>query len=60
MSAAAVRRAPRRVVIVGAGMAAAAGLLGAVGLRNPRRKTCAARCPGGQLVGAPEEVALEA
>jgi EmrB/QacA subfamily drug resistance transporter len=41
--------------VIGAGMLAFAGLLGGVLLRNPRRPTAAARCPGGQLVGAPEE-----
>jgi EmrB/QacA subfamily drug resistance transporter len=41
--------------IIGGCMLTAAGLLGAVGLRNPRRRTAARRCPGGQLVGAPEE-----
>jgi EmrB/QacA subfamily drug resistance transporter len=43
--------------LIGAGMLAAAGLLGAALLRNPRRPTAAGRCPGGQLVGAPEETA---
>jgi EmrB/QacA subfamily drug resistance transporter len=41
--------------MLGAGMLAFAGLLGGLLLRNPRRPTCAAQCPGGQLVGAPEE-----
>jgi hypothetical protein len=41
--------------VIGGLMLAAAGLLGGVLLRNPRRDMCAARCPGGQLVGAPEE-----
>jgi hypothetical protein len=36
-------------------MLALAGLLGGLLLRNCRRPTAAARCPGGQLVGAPEE-----
>ncbi len=46
--------------LIGAGMLLAAGLLGGVLLRNPRRPTAAGRCPGGQLTGAPEEVALPA
>jgi EmrB/QacA subfamily drug resistance transporter len=45
--------------LIGAGMLTAAGLLGGLLLRNPRRRTTAEHCPGGQLVGAPEEVALE-
>jgi EmrB/QacA subfamily drug resistance transporter len=41
--------------IIGGLMLTAAGLLGGVLLRNPRRPTAAACCGGGQLVGAPEE-----
>jgi hypothetical protein len=41
--------------MIGAVMLAAAGLLGGLLLRNCRRPTEAARCPGGQLAGAPEE-----
>jgi EmrB/QacA subfamily drug resistance transporter len=41
--------------LIGAVMLAAAGLLGGLLLRNCRRPTEAAHCPGGQLVGAPEE-----
>jgi EmrB/QacA subfamily drug resistance transporter len=41
--------------LIGAVMVAAAGLLGGLLLRNCRRPTEAAHCPGGQLVGAPEE-----
>ena len=41
--------------LIGAGMLTAAGLLGGALLRNPRRPTAAGRCPGGQLVGAPED-----
>jgi EmrB/QacA subfamily drug resistance transporter len=41
--------------IIGAAMLAFAGLLGGLLLRNPRRPTAARCCPGGQLVGAPEE-----
>jgi EmrB/QacA subfamily drug resistance transporter len=43
-------------VVIGAVMLAAAGTLGAVFLRNPRRRTAAECCPGGAVVGASEEV----
>jgi EmrB/QacA subfamily drug resistance transporter len=38
------------VVLVGLG-----GVLGMVGIRNPRRTVAAEGCPGGQFVGVPEE-----
>ena len=38
-------------------LVALGGLLGLVGIVNPRRAVSAAGCAGGQLVGAPEEVA---
>jgi EmrB/QacA subfamily drug resistance transporter len=41
--------------IIGAVMLGSAGLLGGLLLRNPRRATAARCCPGGQIVGAPEE-----
>jgi predicted MFS family arabinose efflux permease len=41
--------------MIGAVMLAGAGALGGLMLRNPRRQTAAKCCPGGQLVGAPEE-----
>jgi hypothetical protein len=44
---------------VGVGIATAlvalGGILGLVGIRNPRREVSAADCPGGQLVGHPRE-----
>jgi EmrB/QacA subfamily drug resistance transporter len=45
--------------IIGAAMLAFAGLLGGLLLRNCHRPTAAERCPGGQLVGAPEEAAAQ-
>jgi EmrB/QacA subfamily drug resistance transporter len=41
--------------IIGAVMLTSAGVLGGLLLRNPRRPTAARCCPGGQIVGAPEE-----
>jgi len=35
-------------------LVAAGGVVGLVGIEDPKRKVEAARCPGGQLVGAPE------
>jgi EmrB/QacA subfamily drug resistance transporter len=43
--------------LIGAGLLTVAGLLGATLLRNPRRRTDAGHCPGGAVVGAPEELA---
>jgi hypothetical protein len=44
-------------VTIAAGLLALAGLLGAVFLRNPRRREAAAGCAGGQLAGAPRAAA---
>jgi EmrB/QacA subfamily drug resistance transporter len=43
-----------RVVVICAVLVAAGGVVGALGIANPRRVVEAKRCPGGQLVGAPE------
>ena len=43
-------------VLICAGLVAAGGILGAIGVSNPRR-TEASRCAGGQLVGMPEPAA---
>ena len=37
-----------------AALVAAAGVIGVIGIVNPRRAVEARRCPGGQLVGAPQ------
>jgi hypothetical protein len=46
---------------VGIGVASAlvviGGLIGAVGIQNPRRVVRAQQCPGGQLAGAPLDAA---
>ena len=48
---------------VGVGIATAlvalGGILGLVGIRNPRRRVAAADCPGGQLAGQPREAARQ-
>jgi EmrB/QacA subfamily drug resistance transporter len=49
---------------VGVGIAAvlvaSGGVLGLIGIVNPRRYVCAAECAGGQLAGAPREAARPA
>ena len=42
---------------IAAGLVALGGVLGLVGIRNPRRAVPCAGCPGGQLTGAPLEAA---
>jgi EmrB/QacA subfamily drug resistance transporter len=43
-----------RVVVICAALVATGGVVGALGIVNPRRVVEAKRCAGGQLVGAPE------
>jgi EmrB/QacA subfamily drug resistance transporter len=43
-----------QVVAICAALVAAGGAVGALGIVNPRRAVAAERCPGGQLVGAPQ------
>jgi EmrB/QacA subfamily drug resistance transporter len=43
-----------QAVLIGAALVAAGGVAGIVGIVNPRRTVAAERCPGGQLVGAPQ------
>jgi EmrB/QacA subfamily drug resistance transporter len=40
-------------VLICAGLVAAGGIAGAIGITNPRRTVEAERCPGGQLVAVP-------
>jgi EmrB/QacA subfamily drug resistance transporter len=47
-------RAFHEVLVICAALVAAAGVIGAIGIANPQRVVEAARCPGGQLVGAPQ------
>ena len=42
---------------ISAALVALGGVLGLAGIRNPRRRVRAEGCPGGQLSGAPREVA---
>jgi len=42
---------------IAAVLVATGGVLGLVGIANPRRYVCAADCAGGQLAGAPREAA---
>ena len=43
-----------QVVVICSVLLAAGGLIGALGIVNPRRTVEARRCPGGQLVAVPE------
>ena len=42
------------VLLICAVLVAAGGVVGAIGITNPRRTVPAERCAGGQLVGAPK------
>ena len=42
-----------QVVLICGALVAAGGVVGAIGITNPRGAVDAERCPGGQLVGAP-------
>jgi EmrB/QacA subfamily drug resistance transporter len=44
-------------IAIAAVLVASGGVLGFVGIVNPRRYVCAAECAGGQLAGAPREAA---
>jgi hypothetical protein len=48
----------RTGIAIATGLVALGGLLGLAGIVNPRRAVSAKGCAGGQLVGAPEEVAV--
>jgi EmrB/QacA subfamily drug resistance transporter len=45
---------------IAAALVAGGGLLGLIGLRNPRREVKCADCPGGALAGAPEAATSDA
>ncbi len=42
---------------ISAGLVAAGGLAGLIGIQNPSREVTAAQCPGGSLAGAPADAA---
>ena len=44
---------------IATGLVALGGVLGLVGIVNPRRRVEAADCPGGQFVGQPEDAARQ-
>ena len=44
---------------IAAALVALGGIAGLIGIQNPRRRVEAASCPGGQLVGVPEEGARD-
>ncbi len=50
-------RAFHEAIVICAVLVAAGGVLGALGIVNPRRRVEAERCPGGQLAGVPEPAA---
>jgi EmrB/QacA subfamily drug resistance transporter len=52
-------RAFHMAMVVCAGLVAAGGVVGAIGIVNPRRTVSAAHCPGGQLVGAPKPAVVD-
>jgi EmrB/QacA subfamily drug resistance transporter len=53
-------RAFHEAVLVCAGLIAAGGIAGVLGISNPRRTVRAESCPGGQLVGSPRPAAESA
>jgi EmrB/QacA subfamily drug resistance transporter len=52
-------RAFHEVIVICAVLLIAGGVTAAVGIVNPRRRSSAAECPGGQLVGAPRSAVNE-
>ena len=44
---------------IATGLVALGGVLGLVGIQNPRRRVAAGECPGGQLTGVPREGARQ-
>jgi hypothetical protein len=52
-------KAFRMGIGIATALVALGGVLGLVGIVNPRRAVSAAGCAGAQLVGMPEEVALQ-
>jgi predicted MFS family arabinose efflux permease len=50
-------RAFHEAMLICAALVAAGGVIGLLGIVNPRRQVSAEGCPGGQLAGAPQEAA---
>jgi hypothetical protein len=50
-------KAFRVAIAIATGLVALGGVLGLIGIVNPRRRVDAADCPGGQLAGATAEAA---
>jgi EmrB/QacA subfamily drug resistance transporter len=48
------------VIVICAVLVGVGGVIGALGITNPRRTVLAEQCPGGQLVGAPEPAVADA
>lgn len=46
-------------MVISAALVGLGGVIGLVGIRNPRRRVLAEECPGGQLAGAPRAVAAK-
>jgi hypothetical protein len=46
-------------VLISTLLVALGGVLGLLGIRNPRREVAAADCPGGQFAGHPREGARQ-
>ena len=53
-------RQPVLAIVLSVFLVIAGGLLSLAGIENPRREVPCAECPGGAIVGAPEDLAYRA